>query len=327
MVKLYYFVDSSVKVPPAMTVAAYADLNDFDPALRTKDTFAKLCHAFVGLADGAGQETGLPASKHADDYVADGVAVGPAFRERPLAKLADEVDLRRSTGVDPRTDGSWKAICSRLLAVSDDSLSDVDLLALLLSYLGSSVNSRELAGRLIDRFGSFGSVVTARSEQVADAADSEPSIMEFFALVRAAGTRLAREEICTRPLLDAWDKLIAYLRTTMAHQSVEQIRILFLDRCNVLIADEVQHTGTIDHTPVYPREVAKRALALDATAIIMVHNHPSNHPAPSKADIAMTRTIQETMDRLGVILHDHIIVSRRGHSSFRTMGLLDARTA
>jgi DNA repair protein RadC len=104
---------------------------------------------------------------------------------------------------------------------------------------------------------------------------------------------------------------------------VEQFRVLFLDRHNVLIADEVQHRGTIDHTPVYPREVAKRALELDASAIIMVHNHPSNHPAPSKADIETTRVIRETIEKLGIVLHDHIIVSRRGHSSFRTMGLLD----
>ncbi len=242
---------------------------------------------------------------------------------RRSEKVINEPKSDCTRDIELAANGDWKAICSRLLAVSDESVSDVDLLALLLSYLGSAVNSRELAGRLIERFGSFGSVVTAKHDKTAESMEIGPAAAEFFALVRAAGTRLAREEICSRPVLDAWDKLIAYLRTTMAHQRVEQIRILFLDRCNVLIADEVQHTGTIDHTPVYPREVAKRALALDATAIIMVHNHPSNHPAPSRADIEMTRTIQDTMSRLGIILHDHIIVSRRGHTSFRTMGLLN----
>jgi DNA repair protein RadC len=108
----------------------------------------------------------------------------------------------------------------------------------------------------------------------------------------------------------------------MAHQTVEQFRVLFLDRRNVLISDEVQHQGTIDHTPVYPREVVKRALELDSSAIIMVHNHPSNHPAPSKADIEMTRQVREIVEKLGIVLHDHIIVSRRGHTSFRQMGLL-----
>ena len=291
-----------------MTVAVLAAHNDFYPVPRTESTFAALYDVFPGLADGACQDAGLPATRCLEPCGA-----------------ASSSDCHCDG--EPAADGDWKAICSRLLAVSGESVSDADLLALLLSYLGTGVNSRELAGRLIDRFGSFGGVVATHPAQVADTADVQPQVIEFFALVRAAGTRLAREEICSRPLLDAWDKLIAYLRTTMAHQRVEQIRILFLDRGNVLIADEVQHTGTIDHTPVYPREVAKRALELDATAIIMVHNHPSNHPAPSKADIAMTRTIQDTMNRLGVVVHDHIIVSRRGHTSFRAMGLLDARAA
>lgn len=221
----------------------------------------------------------------------------------------------------------WKEICSRLLAVSDGAVSDLDLLSLLLSHLGTAVNARRLAKTLLARFGSFAGVIAARPAQVADAAEVPQAVLDFFGLVRAAGTRLAREEVSARPVFDAWDKLIAYLRTTMAHQMVEQFRVLFLDRMNVLIADEVQHTGTIDHTPVYPREVARRALELDACAIIMVHNHPSNHPAPSKADIEMTRIIEETMGNLNVVLHDHIIVSRRGHSSFRSMGLLGRRKA
>ena len=238
----------------------------------------------------------------------------PAARSRrrsPPARRADD----------------WKEICSRLLAVSDGAVSDLDLLSLLLSHLGTAVNARRLAKTLLARFGSFAGVIAARPGQVADAAEVPQAVLDFFGLVRAAGTRLAREEVSARPVFDAWDKLIAYLRTTMAHQMVEQFRVLFLDRMNVLIADEVQHTGTIDHTPVYPREVARRALELDACAIIMVHNHPSNHPAPSKADIEMTRIIEETMGNLNVVLHDHIIVSRRGHSSFRSMGLLGRRKA
>jgi DNA repair protein RadC len=108
----------------------------------------------------------------------------------------------------------------------------------------------------------------------------------------------------------------------MAHRMVEQFRLLFLDRRNVLIADEVQHQGTIDHTPVYTREVVKRALALDASAIVMVHNHPSNHPAPSKPDIEMTKQVKDALDRVGIVLHDHLIISKRGHTSFRQMGLM-----
>jgi DNA repair protein RadC len=220
---------------------------------------------------------------------------------------------------------SWQLLCSQLLSANEEAVPDEDLLALLLSYLKSGVNSRKLATQLITRFETFGNVVSARSAQITGAVQIGPEVIEFFKVVRAAGTRLAREEIGKRPVLDAWDKLVKYLRSAMAHQSVEQFRVLFLDRRNVLIADEIQHRGTIDHTPVYPREVARRALELDASAIIMVHNHPSNHPAPSKADIEMTRIVRDTLTALGIMLHDHIIVSRRGHSSFRAMDLLEPR--
>ena len=219
----------------------------------------------------------------------------------------------------------WQLLCSQLLSANEEAVSDEDLLALLLSYMNSGANSRTLATQLLTRFETFGNVVSARAAQISGAARIAPEIINFLKVVRAAGTRLAREEISNRPVLDAWDKLVKYLRSAMAHQPIEQFRVLFLDRRNVLIADELQHRGTIDHTPVYPREVARRALELDASAIIMVHNHPSNHPAPSKADIDMTRTVRDTLATLGIVLHDHIIISRRGHTSFRAMGLLESR--
>ena len=237
-----------------------------------------------------------------------------------------------ATGNTRRTPGAaevgWPKqydLCSRLLAFSEEAVSDEDLLTLLLSYAHCDESSRTLACQLLSRFETFGSVVSARSEQITGAADIDPDVVRFLRAIRAAGTRLAREEISERPVLDNWDKLLVYLRVSMAHETVEQFRVLFLDRRNVLIADEVQHTGTIDHTPVYPREIVKRALALDASAIIMVHNHPSNHPAPSRPDIAMTTQVRDTVEMLGIVLHDHIIISRRGHSSFRAMGLLEDR--
>ena len=236
-------------------------------------------------------------------------------------------DLHTGCQSRPTIHRRWQLLCSELLSVNEEAMSDEDLLAVLLSYLNSTVNSRSLATQLITRFETFGNVVSARSTQIAGAAQIEPDIIDFFRVIRAAGTRMAREEISNRPVLDAWDKLLTYLRTVMAHQPVEQFRVLFLDRRNVLIADEVQHRGTIDHTPVYPREVARRALELDASAIVMAHNHPSNHPAPSKADVEMTRIVRDAIERLGIVLHDHIIVSRRGHTSFRAMGLLDAKAA
>jgi DNA repair protein RadC len=246
--------------------------------------------------------------------------------ERPAGELETH-DPERLSDDECLTDQRWKAICSKLLSVSEESISDVDLLTLLLSHYDSKANSRGLATLLIRRFETFGNVVSARCSQITGAAEIQPELIDFLRLVRAAGTRLAREEISNRPILDAWDKLLPYLHAQMAHQTEEQFRLLFLDRRNVLIMDEVQHRGTIDHTPLYPREVAKRALELDASAVIMAHNHPSNHPAPSKGDIAMTRMVNDTLERLGIVLHDHIIISRRGHSSFRCMGLLGDRAA
>lgn len=232
-------------------------------------------------------------------------------------------DNRELEERDPLMNSSgWGELCGQLLSVSEDKVSDEDLMALLLSYSTSMIDPRKLANRLMQRFETFGQAINAGVTQIGRAGELEPEILGFLRAVRAAGTRLAREEISHRPVVDAWDKLIKYLRIAMAHQAVEHFRVLFLDRRNVLIADEVQHRGTIDHTPVYPREVAKRALEVDASAIVMVHNHPSNHPAPSKADIEMTKIIGDTLGRLGIVLHDHIIISRSGHTSFRAMGLL-----
>jgi len=229
-------------------------------------------------------------------------------------------------GKDERiADLGWNSICSKLLSVGQEAISDVDLLTLLLSHRDTEGDARALATQLIQRFETFGNVVNARDSQITGTAEMPSEMIDLLRLVRAAGTRLAREEISNRPVLDAWHKLLPYLRAAMAHQTEEQFRVLFLDRSNVLIADEVQHRGTIDHTPVYPREVAKRALELDASAIIMAHNHPSNNPEPSNGDIRMTRTIRDTLEPLGIVLHDHIIIARSGHRSFRDMGLLNAK--
>ena len=187
----------------------------------------------------------------------------PASEEDEPGDDADAASYGRSA--------TWQLLCSQLLSANEEAVPDEDLLALLLSYPKSGINSRKLATQLISRFETFGNVVSARSAQITGAAQIGPEIVDFLRVVRAAGARLAREEISNRPVLDAWDKLVNYLRTSMAHQSVEQFRVLFLDRRNVLIADELLHRGTIDHTPVYPREVARRALELDASAIISGH--------------------------------------------------------
>ncbi len=146
--------------------------------------------------------------------------------------------------------------------------------------------------------------------------------MALLKVVPEVARRMAREEVIDQPVLSSWDKLIAYCRITLGQEKVERFHLLFLDRKNKLIADEAQQRGTVDHTPVYPREVVKRALELGATAIIMVHNHPSRDPTPSKADIAMTKEIVAAAYKLGIAVHDHVIIGKTGHSSFKSMGLL-----
>lgn len=218
--------------------------------------------------------------------------------------------------------GHRERLRERFLAGADDALPEYELLELLLFFSIPRADTKPLAKELLREFGSLASVLHASADRLAEFAPINQHTLALFKAVRAMAGHLAREEVTEAPVLTNWKKLIAYLRSTMAHRNVEQFRVLFLDRRNVLIADEVQHQGSIDHTPVYPREVVKRALALDASALIMVHNHPSNHPAPSPADIEMTRTVRKALAGVGVVLHDHVIVSRKGHTSFKQMCLL-----
>jgi DNA repair protein RadC len=153
-----------------------------------------------------------------------------------------------------------------------------------------------------------------------------PGIAEAAALdlktIAAAASRMAKAEVAARPVLGSWAQVIDYCRAAMAFEPREQFRILFLDKKNQLIGDEVQQEGTIDHTPVYPREIVRRALELSASALILVHNHPSGDPTPSRADIDMTRTIVETAKPLGIVVHDHIIIGRNGHASLKGLQLI-----
>ncbi len=224
---------------------------------------------------------------------------------------------------EPHYWGHRKRLRDRLLTADEDSVPDYELLELLLFYWNKRADTKPLAKQLLDRFDqSVPGVLNARPEQLEGFEGLDRRALALFKAVRLLAARMAKEELSQRPVLDQWDKLIQYLRASMAHCAVEQFRVLFFDRMNVLIGDVVQHEGTIDHTAAYPREVVKRALDLDASAVVVVHNHPSNNPKPSKADVAMTRDIEEALKRVGVMLHDHLIISRRGHASFRQMGLL-----
>jgi DNA repair protein RadC len=238
-----------------------------------------------------------------------------------LSDSMPQVDLPNR----PHYWGHRQRLRDRFLAGTDEGLPDYELLELLLFFSVPKVDTKPLAKELLARFGSLAGVVNASVEQLSEFERMDHFTITLFKALRIFGARMVREDLTERPALDNWDKLISYLRAQMAHRMVEQFRLLYLDRRNVLIADEKQHEGSIDHTPVYPREVVKRALALDASALVMVHNHPSNHPQPSKPDIDMTRQVKEALEKVGVVLHEHLIISRRGHTSFRQLGLLETK--
>jgi DNA repair protein RadC len=179
-----------------------------------------------------------------------------------------------------------------------------------------------LAKALLARFGTFAEAVKAPEELLREIPGIGEAAITELKLVRAAALRLMRGEVLERPVLSSWSQVLDYCRASMGFASKEQFRILFLDKRNQIIADEVQQTGTVDHTPVYVRELVKRALELSATAIVLVHNHPSGDPTPSRADIEMTKQIVAAAKPLGVVVHDHIIVGKQGHASLRGLGLI-----
>jgi len=222
----------------------------------------------------------------------------------------------------PHYHGHRQRLRDRFLAAGAQSLPDYELLELLLFYGIERRDTKPLAKRLLERFGSLGGVLAAPVEQLAEFEEIDKRSLVLLRATREMGARLVREEIVDRPVIGSWQKLLDYCRSTMAHNDTEQFRLLFLDRKNVLIADEVQQRGTVDHTPVYPREVVKRALQLGASSLIMVHNHPSGDPTPSQADIEMTREVQAAAEILGIALHDHVVIGRKGHASFKTLGLI-----
>jgi len=202
-------------------------------------------------------------------------------------------------------------------------LPDYELLELVLMRSIPRRDVKPLAKSLIARFGSFAEVLGARAERLVEIKGVGAETARDLQIVAAAGQRLAKGAISERRLLSSWKDVIDYCRSAMAFADREEFRILFLDKRNRLIADEVQGRGTVDHVPVYTREVVRRALELSATAMVLVHNHPSGDPTPSSADIRMTRDIAAIAKPLGVTLHDHIIVGRDGHASFRGLRLLE----
>lgn len=207
-------------------------------------------------------------------------------------------------------------------AETTEAIADYELLELLLFLAQPRGDVKPLAKALLGRFGSLGAVLSAEPETLRQVKGVGDAAVAALKTVQVAALHLLREQVMEQPVLSSWDRLLDYCHAAMAWRDREQFRILFLDRKNRLIADELQQKGTIDHTPVYPREVVRRALELGASALILVHNHPSGDPQPSKADIEMTRTIKAVSEPLGVALHDHLVIGRAGYCSFRADGLL-----
>jgi DNA repair protein RadC len=199
---------------------------------------------------------------------------------------------------------------------------DYEMLELVLFRAIPRADVKPLARALMDRFGDFNRVLSADPERLKEVAGIGDSVITDLKIVEAAAHRMARSRVIDRPVMSGWDAVIDYCHTSMAHRETEQFRVFYLDRKNILIADEEQARGTVDHVPVYPREVVKRALELNASALILVHNHPSGDPSPSEADIAMTAQIETAAQVLGLTLHDHIIVGKSRELSLRAEGFI-----
>jgi DNA repair protein RadC len=234
----------------------------------------------------------------------------------------DEGSLPGLEDAGPHYHGHRSRLRERFRDAGAEALADYELLELVLFRALPRRDVKPLAKILITRFGSFAEVVAAPRARLAEISGLGEAAITEIKLVQAAASRFARGAVKGKPVLSSWSQVLDYCRTAQAFADKEQLRVLFLDKRNQLIADELSQVGTVDHTPVYPREVVKRALELSATAIIIVHNHPSGDPTPSRADVQMTQAIVEIAKPLGISVHDHIIVGKEGHASFKGLKLI-----
>jgi len=210
----------------------------------------------------------------------------------------------------------------RFLGGDGEAFSDYELLELLLFFAIDRIDVKPLAKALLAEFGSLGAVLAAEPARLRRFERVSERTLALFKAMRETSRRCLREELAAKPVISSWTALLDYCRASLAHESTERFRVLFLDRKNRLIADELQQRGTIDQAPVYPREVIRRALDLGATALILVHNHPSGDPTPSQADIAITREVRDAAGTMGIVLHDHVVVGTGGTASMKGLGLI-----
>ena len=241
-----------------------------------------------------------------------------SFFGEPLLK-----PLPKAKPAEPRHYlGHRERLRERFASAGSDAFADYELLELLLFRAVARGDTKPIAKALLARFGTLAEVFGAPVALLQEVKGVGPAVALDLKIIAAASQRMLRGEIKGREVLSSWNQVVEYCRAAMAFEEREQFRILFLDKKNALIADEVQQTGTVDHTPVYPREVIRRALELSASAIVLVHNHPSGDPTPSRADIDMTRLILETAKPLGIAVHDHIIIGKKSHVSMKGLALI-----
>lgn len=247
------------------------------------------------------------------------------FSEAPFASLlagAEAVEIPLPQDTKPHFHNHRARLRDRFMKAGGIALADYEMLELVLFRAIPRRDVKPLAKLLLQEFGDFNRVISAPTSRLSGISGLGMAAVRELKIIEAAAHRLGQAKILGQSAVTSWDTLMTYCKTTMAHRETEQFRILFLDRKNIVIADEEQGKGTVDHVPVYPREVVKRALELNASALILVHNHPSGDPTPSDADISMTKRIAEAGIVLGITLHDHVIIGKERDTSFRELGLL-----
>jgi DNA repair protein RadC len=245
-------------------------------------------------------------------------------RRDAVEDAAPQADLwaARARPAAPHYAGHRERLRERAAAGGLAALPDYEVLELLLFRSIPRGDVKPLAKQLLTRFGSMGAVLGATPEELRTVSGVGEAVALDLKLLHEASLRVAKEQVARRPVISSWSALLAYVKAALAHEAREQFRVLYLDKKNQLIADEVMNRGTVDHAPVYPREVVRRALELSASAIILVHNHPSGDPTPSGADVDMTRQIVEAAKALRISVHDHLVVGRDGTASFKALGLM-----
>ncbi|MBL27668.1 MAG: hypothetical protein CMM50_08985 [Rhodospirillaceae bacterium] len=296
-----------------------------DPRRSPSDVLASAGLTFAESADPWGRKA-FVVEGGADHHRALLESLGAWWDESGNAWVLEEEDGSAPDakgGRDASTHaGHRDRLRERFLSAGSKALADHELLELLLFYSVPRKDTKPIAKALLKRFGTLAGVLAADPRDLLDMPDVRRNSAAHLKAIHAVIERVLKAEVTERPVVSSWQALLDYCEVAMGHAKTEQFRLLFLDTKNKLIADEVQQTGTVNHTPVYPREVVKRALELGASALILVHNHPSGDPTPSRADIDMTRQIVDAGRPLGLVVHDHLVIGRGRHYSFKSEGLL-----